>query len=297
MADRDPETLSLSAPAKINLYLHVTARQADGYHQLDSLVAFADVGDTLAAGPADGLSLVLEGRFAGAVPGGEDNLILKAARRLADAAGVKAAAAITLVKDLPPASGIGGGSADAAAALRVLSRLWGVAMDEAALMELALSLGADVPVCLFGRCAQVGGAGERIEAAGPLPPAWLVLANPGVSLATPDVFAARSGPFSGPAPIEGAPADARALARLLEARRNDLTEPACELAPEVGVALAELEALPGALLARMSGSGATCFALFAEAGAAEAAARALSSARPQWWVKAAKLLGGGGPGR
>ena len=284
-------TLSFPAPAKVNLYLHVTGRRADGYHELDSLIAFAGVGDTVTVGPADDLSLAVDGPFAGRLPPAPDNLVLRAARRLARAAGVEAAAAITLTKRLPVASGLGGGSADAAATLRALARLWDLPADDGPLKDLALGLGADVPACLGGACAFVGGIGERLRPAPPLPPAWLVLANPGVPLATAAVFAGRAGAFSRPAPFDDVPADATGLAALLAARRNDLTEAATARAPAVGEALAALEAEAGSLLARMSGSGATCFALFAGAGEAQGAAKRIATAHPGWWVAAAPLLG------
>ncbi len=282
--------LSFPAPAKVNLYLHVTGRRADGYHELDSLIAFAGVGDTVTVGPADDLSLAVDGPFADRLPPAPDNLVLRAARRLARAAGV-GAAAITLTKRLPVASGLGGGSADAAATLRALARLWDLPADDGRLKDLALGLGADVPACLGGTCAFVGGIGERLRPAPPLPPAWLVLANPGVPLATAAVFAGRAGAFSRPGPFDDVPADAPGLAALLAARRNDLTEAATARAPAVGEALAALEAEAGSLLARMSGSGATCFALFAGAGEAHAAAKRIATAHPGWWVAAAPLLG------
>lgn len=282
--------LSFPAPAKVNLYLHVTGRRADGYHELDSLIAFAGVGDTVTVWPADDLSLAVDGPFADRLPPAPDNLVLRAARRLARAAGVEAAAAITLTKRLPVASGLGGGSADAAATLRALARLWGLPADDGRMKDLALGLGADVPACLGGACAFVGGIGERLRPAPPLPPAWLVLAYPGVPLATAAVFAGRAAPFSRPAPFDDVPTDAAELAALLAARRNDLTEAAAARAPAVGEALAVLEAEAGSLLARMSGSGATCFALFAGAGEAQTAAQRIATAHPGWWVAAAPLL-------
>jgi len=285
--------LSLAAPAKINLYLHVTGRRADGYHELDSLVAFAGVGDSVAVAPADHVGLTIDGPFAAGLPAGAENLVLKAAQSLARAAGVSAGAAITLTKRLPPASGIGGGSADAAAALRALIRFWEAYLDNPSLERLALDLGADVPVCLAGRAAFVAGVGERLTLAPPLPPAWLVLVNPGRALATAAVFAARGGPFSAPAPFAETPADTAHLAALLKARRNDLTEAALAEAPVVADVLAALEAAPGALLARMSGSGATCFALFANEAAARAAAARILAAQGAWWVAAAPLLNDG----
>lgn len=281
----------VAAPAKLNLYLHVTGRRGDGYHRLDSLVAFADLGDEVKAEAADGLHLSLSGPFAAALTAGPDNLVLKAARALAEAAGVRAAARLSLTKRLPVASGLGGGSADAAATLRALGSLWRLNIPEPDLRTLGLRLGADVPVCLGGRAAFMGGIGEELAEAPPLPPAWLVLVNPGVAVSTPTVFGARRGGFSAPARFAGPFADAQALAAGLAERRNDLTEPAKNLAPIIGEVLAELARLPGVLLARMSGSGASCFGLFAGALAAETAGRMLLAAHPGWWVAPAALRG------
>lgn len=280
-----------AAPAKINLYLHVTGRRADGYHLLDSLVAFAAVHDTVVAEKAASLTLAVAGPFAGALSAEPDNLVLRAARALADAAGVRPGAALRLVKRLPVASGIGGGSADAAATLLAASELWGLARDPETLAKIGLALGADVPACLAGKAAQVGGIGEKIDPAPPLPRAPLVLVNPLVPLSTPSVFKARSGPFSQPAPFAAAPGDARDLAEALSARGNDLMPAALGLVPEIANVLAALEAQPGCLLARMSGSGATCFALFARADEARGAAAAIRAARPGWWVEASELVG------
>lgn len=279
-----------AAPAKINLYLNVTGRRADGYHLLDSLVAFAVVHDIVVAEKAAALTLAVTGPFAGALSAEPDNLVLRAARALADAAGVQPGAALRLVKRLPVASGIGGGSADAAAALLAASELWGLAREPQALARIGLTLGADVPVCLAGKAAQVGGIGEKIDPAPALPRAPLVLVNPRVPLSTPSVFKARSGPFSQPAPLTDAPRDARDLAEALAARRNDLTPAALGLVPEIADVLAALEVQRGCLLARMSGSGATCFALFARADEAGGAAAAIRAAKPGWWVEASKLV-------
>ncbi len=278
------------APAKINLYLHVTGRRADGYHLLDSLIAFAGVGDVVTAAPAAELSLSVEGPFATDVPAGGGNLALAAATGLARLYGVAKGAAVRLDKRLPAASGVGGGSADAAATLRALAALWEVSVETVAVAGLALELGADVPVCLGGGAAFVGGIGEELVPAPALPAAWLVLANPGVPLPTAAVFAARTGDFSAPARFTRPPTDAHDLASLLAERGNDLTAPARLLAPAVGATLEALRAEDGVLLARMSGSGATCFALFAEEAAAAAAAARLAAAHPAWWVAAAALL-------
>jgi len=287
-----PAGIRQTAPAKVNLYLHVVGRRADGYHAIDSLVAFAGIGDGLTAGAADELTLAVEGPFAGALPAPGDNLVLAAARRLAAAAGVAPRAALRLVKRLPVAAGIGGGSADAAAALRALARLWGVATVD--LAGLAASLGADVPVCLAARASLVAGIGERLRPAPALPVVSAVLVNPGVALATAAVFAAREGAFSTPAPPIEAPADAAALAQALATRSNDLEAPARRLAPVIDAVLAALAAQPGCLIARMSGSGATCFALFAGPGAAATAAERIAAARPDWWVVATRF-GGAAP--
>jgi 4-diphosphocytidyl-2-C-methyl-D-erythritol kinase len=279
------------APAKINLYLHVLGRRADGYHLLDSLIAFADIGDALNAAPADALTLTIGGPEAVAIAGlGDDNLVLRAARLLSAHAGIHKGAALYLDKRLPAAGGIGGGSSDAAAALRALSHLWGGPLDDDGLMALALELGADVPACLAARPVWVGGIGEQIEPAASLPSAGIVLANPRRPLPTADVFRRRSGPFSAPGRFARVPADAAGLAAVLAERRNDLTEAAVGLAPEIAVVLDRLAVLPGALLSRMSGSGATCFALFADRATALIAGQALAAAEPEWWTAAGGLL-------
>jgi len=282
--------ISVAAPAKINLYLHVVGRRADGYHELDRLVAFADIADTVTAAPAAALSLAIDGRFAAALAGDTgDNLVLRAAGLLAARFAVTSGAALRLTKLLPVASGIGGGSSDTAAALRALQALWALPATADELAALAAALGADVPVCLLGRTAWLGGIGEALAAAPPLPPVAVVLVNPGIALSTPDVFKARRGAFSAPARFTAALPDAAALAAALAERRNDLTPAASELVPAIGDVLAQLAECDGALLARMSGSGATCFALFAEDAAARAAAARLARARPDWWVAPGRL--------
>lgn len=281
--------LSAAAPAKINLYLHVTARRDDGYHILDSLVAFAAIQDVITAEPAIDLSLVIDGPFADALPTDDSNLILKTARALQAATGVTAGARLTLTKRLPVASGIGGGSTDAAATLRLLCRLWDVHPADTVLHDLALSLGADVPVCLGGKAAFMGGIGDKLAPPPALPETWIVLVNPGVAVSTPEVFAARTGDFSSDGRFSYAPANAGELAGLLGARRNDLTDAAISICPVIADVLAALEAQPGCLLARLSGSGATGFGLFAKAEAATQAALALAVAHPDWWVRPASL--------
>ena len=289
MIERVAGRLAALAPAKINLYLHVTGRRPDGYHLLDSLIAFAGFGDTIEVRPADRLGLIVDGPFADHIPAGPENLILKAAEALANVAEIASGAEIRLIKRLPVAAGIGGGSADAAAALRALSALWDIAMPAEDLHRIAAALGADVPVCLAGRPAYIGGIGEQITDAPKLPTCWLVLANPGTALSTPAVFQHREGAFSTEQRLAAAPADAADLAKLLTERRNDLTDAAIALQPAIGAVLAELDLLPGALLSRMSGSGATCFALFADRENAEAGAQLLHQEHSHWWTVAAAL--------
>ena len=292
------DSISLAAPAKINLFLHITGKRPDGYHRLESLAVFARdeaACDTLRAEPADDLSLTIDGPFAAALQGDQaENLVLRAARALADVAGIAPKARLTLTKRLPLASGIGGGSADAAAALKALRRLWRLDMDDAGLDDaglaaIGLKLGADIPVCLQSRPMLMTGIGEILQPAPALPAAWLVLANPGVSLATKDVFAALAGHFEPEQPLEDAPASAADLAIQLRARRNDLEPPARFLASEIDPVLAALRGQGGCLLARLSGSGATCFGLFAEARLAQIAAQGLSRAHPAWWVAATAI--------
>ncbi len=276
------ETLTEIAPAKINLHLHVTGRREDGYHLLDSLVVFAGIGDRLIATQAPDLSLSVTGPFAAGLDGETDNLVLRAARVLAAETGVVPSGRIILEKSLPVASGIGGGSADAAAALRLMSRLWRVETEPDRLRSIALALGADVPVCLLGRSARLAGIGDQLLPAPELPELGIVLVNPGVALSTPAVFRARSGGFSSMAALPTAWLDAASLAATLRETRNDLEPPARLLAPAIGDVLRAIAADTSCLLARMSGSGATCFGLYGSATAARAAASAL--ALPGWWV-------------
>ncbi len=268
-------SFALFAPAKVNLYLHVTGKRPDGYHLLDSLAVFPDVGDTVSAMASEVLTLEIGGTFGAGLQGDADNLVLRAARLLAPERG----GALSLAKNLPVASGIGGGSADAAAALLVLSRLWGIA--DADLPAMALKLGADVPVCLASRPARMQGIGEILRPAPALPEFGMVLVNPGVAVPTPAVFKARQGGFSAPPELPGAWANVDAMAADLRACTNDLQAAAIGIAPVIGEVLAKLAALPGAKLARMSGSGATCFAIFATAAEAAAAVDLLPE---EWWA-------------
>ena len=242
-----------TAYAKINLALHVRRRRSDGYHDLESLFAFAQNGDGLSADRADALSLTITGPFAEGLSVGEDNLVIRAGSALRTAFGVSSGAAIHLQKNLPVASGIGGGSADAAAALRMLSRLWGIDASDPEVDAIARSLGADVPACLVSRTVQGRGRGDDLEAID-LPELTgrpLLLVNPRIPLSTAPVFAGWDGVDHGPL-----------NARYYRAGRNDLTPSATVLVPEIGALIETLRAQSGVTIARMSGSGATCFALF-----------------------------------
>jgi 4-diphosphocytidyl-2-C-methyl-D-erythritol kinase len=271
------QDLSEAAPAKINLTLLITGRRGDGYHLLDSLVVFAGAHDCLTAAPAKTLTLEIGGPFGSGLAEEPDNLVLRAGRALAASAGLHAGAHIRLEKNLPVASGIGGGSSDAAAALRLLSRLWNVPIPG----DLPAGLGADVPVCLDPRPRRMAGIGEHLAPAPAIPPCGLVLVNPGLTLATKAVFAARAAGFSAPAVYPDAWPDAASMAEALDSLGNDLESPAITLCPAIGTVLGALRALAGCRLARMSGSGATCFALFDTPPLASAAAKQV--ARPGWW--------------
>ena len=269
------------APAKINLCLHVTGRRADGYHLLDSLVIFAGVGDQVSGTLADPPSLSVEGPMADGLTGEGDNLVLCAARAM----GVSAR--IVLEKHLPVSSGIGGGSADAAATLRLLARLSGRALPDAGAV---LALGADVPVCLAGRPTRMTGIGEGLTPLPLLPEVWMVLANPGVAVSTPAIFRALARADNAPLPRDLPRLKGLAeLAAFLHMQRNDLEAPAIALAPVIATAKQALGAQPGCHLARMSGSGATCFGLFDDPLTAAAAASALRAAHPGWWVASAAM--------
>ncbi|MCZ4281819.1 4-(cytidine 5'-diphospho)-2-C-methyl-D-erythritol kinase [Kiloniella laminariae] len=284
------EYITEFAAAKINLTLQVTGKRSDGYHMLQSLVVFAGVGDYLRFSPAEDLSLEITGPFASSLTTDPNNLVLAAARKLQEQLGKNCAsqtvpgAVIRLEKNLPVASGIGGGSADAAAALRGLLRLWEADLPESDLTSLALELGADVPVCLSSSCRWMEGIGEVLTPGPELPKLFAVLVNPGVPVSTPGVFKALKGNFM---PASGKPSAIPALAELigyLENTPNDLQAPAISQRGIVSEVLTELRGSHGCLFSAMSGSGATCYGLFDTAEDAESAATTLSVENPGWWV-------------
>ena len=282
--------VTVHAPVKINLYLHITGRREDGYHEVDTLIAFTGFGDEISAEPSDTLRISASGPFADELPQGEDNLVTRAVNALRHDAGEITSAHITLSKRIPLAAGVGGGSADAAAAMWAVSRLWHLDTDKKVdLIGIGKPLGADVPACLYRRPAYASGIGQDLIAAPSLPEAGILLVNPGVKLSTPSVFKARSGGFSPSTAEPGAEIDTvPKLARFLEDRANDLTDAAIKLCPAVEDVLYALEHAPGCRLARMSGSGATCFGLFDNPAAAEKAAAELE-APDHWWRQATGL--------
>ncbi len=290
-----PAARAERAPAKINLTLRVVGRRADGYHDIESLVVFAGVGDTLTFAPARALALTVDGPTAAASGTIGDNLVFKAARALAERVEGLKLGRFALTKRLPVAAGVGGGSSDAAA-LRLLARANRMALGDASLMEAAAVTGADVPVCLDPRPRMMRGVGEILSGPLALPKLPAVLVNPRVAVPTKDVFMAlrdhlnaRKGTTAGVA-FETRPR--WKMADLLDAlaeEPNDLEAPAVAIAPVIAQVLADLRALKGCRLARMSGSGATCFGLFGTAPAAAAAARTLRARHPDWWVRATRL--------
>lgn len=282
-----PEAVRVSAPAKINLFLHVGAKRADGFHALESLVAFTEVADRLTFTPGKTLSLHAEGPFAGKLPPREDNLVVKAARAL----GGERGAEIVLEKNLPVASGLGGGSADAAAALRGLNLLWDLGKSERELMEIGAALGSDVPVCVLSEPALMEGRGEIVTPVAALPPLALVLVNPSVMLPTVDVFS-RVERRTGIGQMDRSPARLETLwdvTAFLAGARNDLEPPACALAPIIDDVLDALAEQPGCAFVQMSGSGPSCYGLFEGRHVALEVAEFIAHEHRNWWVRATRI--------
>ncbi len=289
--------LSAFAPAKVNLFLHVGAVQADGYHPICSLMAFADVGDRLSLAPADHPEFAIDGEFAAGLDPEADNLVVKAWRALtARARGPQAPCRVLLTKALPIAAGLGGGSSDAGAVLRLLRNGLGLSLSDDTLLEIAAELGADGAACFTARPVIAEGMGERLAAAPRLPPIEAVLVNPRTPCSTAAVYRAFDGAGGsgdiGPPPLPEVFDDVQELAAVLSYCRNDLEAPAISVAPVISEVLNVLRGEPETLLARVSGSGATCFALTASEIEAEGLAASMSSLRPEWWVRRCRL---GGP--
>jgi 4-diphosphocytidyl-2-C-methyl-D-erythritol kinase len=289
-----PQTLTERAPAKINMTLHVTGRRADGWHTLESLVAFSRGGDTLSLTEGEPLSLSVEGRGAAASGNIKDNLVLRAARHFAQRYPGARLGSFHLVKRLPVAAGLGGGSSDAAAALRLLACANAISLGDVGVIDAARATGADVPVCLMGRGRMMRGVGDELGPLLALPPLIGLLVNPGEAVATKEVFSlmkiapgAATGFGGHPNLYPGIPADA--LIAALRKGRNDMEAAACLLAPVISDLLAVLAAAPGCRLARMSGSGATCFGLFKDCRTAARAKKAILRTHSSWWAKTCVL--------
>ncbi|MGE4351395.1 MAG: 4-(cytidine 5'-diphospho)-2-C-methyl-D-erythritol kinase [Bdellovibrionales bacterium] len=278
--------LETFAPAKINLYLHITGKREDGYHYLDSLVAFTNIGDTLRLEEAPTFSFTLEGPMAKELAAfdPESNLAVRAVRLLASELNKPLTGKLTLIKNLPIASGIGGGSTDAAGALRLFAAREAMPPDAALLQSIAASLGQDIPCCLSAESCYFKDIGDVTDPGPALPLTHLIMVNPNKSLPTPSVYKARTGSFSPISRLNETPQTPQELADLLAARTNDLTSAAISLCPEIQQVLEALQKCPECLLARMSGSGATCFALFPDRSAAKSAAAALFQNHPEWWI-------------
>lgn len=284
------KALTLNATAKVNLTLHLTGRRADGFHILDSLIGFTGITDKLSFAPAHEIRLSISGPEAAGVEPNDHNLVVRAAKLIQSHTGTTQGAAITLEKNIPVAAGLGGGSADAAATIAGCLKLWGQKnTPQIGDDVLAAKLGADVPVCRYGKPAKVGGIGETIVPAGVWPSTWLVLVNPRVPLSTADVFKAYDGHFRTPTQDSFSGGLFPDFIEFLSRQGNDLTDAACAAAPIVLEVLRDLTDLPDCALARMSGSGPTCFGLFETQDEAERTARLLTQNRQKWWVCATPL--------
>jgi len=286
--ERVSEPLVEEARAKINLTLRVLGRREDGYHELESLVGFADLADRLTLRPGSSSALEISGPFAAACGRIADNLVLKSVAALGERVDALKTGHFVLDKQIPVAAGIGGGSADAAAALRLLARLNGLAADDPRLQSAALAVGADVPVCLASRARIMRGVGDILGEPLPIPAMPAVLVNPNVPLSTREVFARFAGTQNDKS-LGNVPAKAEAMIRFLSEHGNDLTQGAIACKPVIADLLIALRALPGVQLTRMSGSGPTCFALFPSPGEAQAAARRVAAERKEWWVCATTI--------
>jgi 4-diphosphocytidyl-2-C-methyl-D-erythritol kinase len=289
------DALRAFAPAKVNLSLRITGRRADGYHELQSLVVFADVGDWLYMDPTEdgNISLSISGPQAKMLAGDvQNNLVTRAVRLIQQEAGMKSGVSIHLDKRLPVGAGIGGGSSDAAAAMKLACRMWGVSITPERLYQLALTLGADVPVCLSHTPQWMEGIGEHVAPLPALSPHWLVLVNPLKPLETAAVFQLFRGPYSQPTTGFSIHQALHRPSMLRAIFGNDLTDAAARKMPEIGVMLRVISAQPACLYAGMSGSGSTCFGLFNTEGAANGAARQLSRLWPDYWVVSAPVMSG-----
>ena len=281
----------IAAPAKINLYLHIVGKCDDGFHCLESLVAFVKVCDFVSVQNSSRLVLKNIGPFGDSV-WVSNNLVMRAARYFQKISDINLGAEIILTKNLPISSGVGGGSSDATATIKALSRLWNIRLEDCDFSELVTYLGADAPICLLGRTAFVSGVGEKLNPINISPIVPIVLINPMVGLSTPTVFKSHKKPFTNKMIMVPPPYDFEPLIRFLSKNcKNDLTDSAISLVPEILTVLDILKKNSGCMLARMSGSGATCFGVFETILAANSAASKIQKNNPRWWVKSTELIG------
>lgn len=292
MTVSDSQSLDIFAPAKLNLYLHVTGRLDNGYHSLDSLIGFVDTGDNIEIKPARNFAFHIQGPYAGCFKHRErssetesQNLAVRAALALAGAARKNLDFKITLTKNLPLAAGLGGGSADAAAVIRGLMQWWNIPPDAPYLSSLLKKLGADVPVCLKAETTRIQGIGNILEPAPALQSWPVVLVNPVRACSTEQVFQNFKAPFKNPVTLPDSFHSFTNMITFLAAQNNDLYHAASNFVPEIDTVITALESQPGCALARMSGSGATCFGLFEKTENAKNATRTIQAAQPSWWVR------------
>lgn len=296
MTAEQPQSFQIFAPAKINLFLHIVGKRSDGYHSLDSLVTFADIGDVISISPMDGFAFYIEGPMANSFDVGErsakpdsKNLVVRAVWSLARMTNRSPRFSITLGKNLPLGAGIGGGSADAAAVLWGLCRYWKVAPDMNMLRDLLMKLGADVPVCFESRTRFVAGAGENLSAPVTIPEIHAVLIHPRIRCNTKEIFKNYASAFNVPIDRPSGFKDQDSLITFLKTTQNELMPAAVRTAPEIRNALTQLEGTDGCRMARMSGSGSACFGLYATKGEAEKACADIKETNPDWWVRSTVL--------
>ena len=277
--------MQLLAPAKINFFLHITGKRNDGYHLLDSLVAFTDFGDEIEIKEANEFSFSINGDFGDALSADDNNLVIRAAKGLAEHNGRTPNVAIHLTKRLPIGGGVGGGSSDAAAVVRGLCKLWDIAPDSDFMDTLLLSLGADVPVCFNGQTARIQGIGEVIDTDYKIPPVTILLIAPNVSCSTPEIFRSFSGKYRDPIHVPQRFESTDDFVSFLKLCRNDLQKPAISIVPEIADCIEFLNQSTGCLFSQMSGSGSCSFGLFSDEAAAIKAEEQISINHPNWWAR------------
>ena len=282
--------ISLLAPAKVNLFLHISGKRSDGLHLLDSLITFAGIYDSITIKPSPELNLSLKGPFSNKNISIENNLVLKATKALAKYSNIEPKIDIVVTKEIPVASGLGGASVDAAATLKLLKIYWDLNIGNRALYNIAENLGADVPACLVGKTIRVEGVGEILKEAKELPPCWFVFVNPGTQLITKEVFELRSDVFNNKYKNEKYPDNIHELEQMFSKTQNGLLKPAIQLVPEIELVIKKLRDTKNIIDARLNGSGATCFGIFPTENDAKIAVQTITKGNPHWWIKAAPLI-------